>query len=107
MPRWFYMSQNNLILIIDTIYALMAFGGMIVARRWSGSLELYGPGERAERDEYPAGISASHWRAAIRAQRARRGIRKEDLERCGVSVAEHDPSLVLQQLFYNSSRYKL
>jgi hypothetical protein len=38
-------------------------------------------------DGYPAGISASHWRAAIRAQLARPGIRKDDLERCGVSVA--------------------
>ena len=44
-------------------------------------------------DEYPAGIGTSRFRAAIRAQLERRGIRKDNLERCGVSVAEHDPSL--------------
>ena len=62
--------------------------------RWGDLLELYGPGEGAEMGESLAELRASHVRAAIRARLARRGIRKDDLERYGVSVAEGDPSIV-------------
>jgi hypothetical protein len=44
--------------------------------------------------EDPAGIGASHLRAAIRAQRTRREIRKDDLERCGVSVADLEREVI-------------
>jgi hypothetical protein len=50
--------------------------------------------ERAEMGEDPAGIGASHLRAAIRAQRTRREIRKDDLERCGVSVANLEREVI-------------
>jgi len=39
-------------------------------------------------DEYLPGIDASHVRAAIRAQLERLEIRRDDLERCGVGIAD-------------------
>ena len=39
-------------------------------------------------DEYLPGIDASHVRTAIRAQLERLEIRRDDLERCGVGIAD-------------------
>jgi hypothetical protein len=45
-------------------------------------------------DESLPGIDASHVRAAIRAQLERLEIRKDDLERCGVSVADLEQEVI-------------
>src|SRR5512135_190569 len=72
----------------------MVFGGMIVAR--SGGVACWNSAdlERGLRWASLSLNSGRRMRAAIRARLARRVIRKDDLERCGVSVAEGDPSIV-------------
>ncbi|MBV8075206.1 MAG: hypothetical protein JO284_02345 [Planctomycetaceae bacterium] len=66
-------------------------GGIV---RWNsvdrqrGAGTLWTGKEEAKMDEYLPGIDASHVRTAIRAQLERLEIRRDDLERCGVGIAD-------------------